>query len=107
MPTYDGTIMIYLGNYHRSGLRDILNGAARALKEAGEIALFIGENGECAAYAHYSPDYARHIRVHGKELVGVYRNAEACDRVARPLYNQMDEDVMHHVLGLHPARKAA
>lgn len=89
--------MIYLGNHLAEGLKHVVNRASITLRDEGEIALFIGVNGECAAYAHYHELYDRHIRVHAHELVGVYRNDDACHGVARSLYNQLEEDVKYHV----------
>lgn len=99
--------MIHLGNIRAVGLRHIVSGTSRALRDEGEIALYIGENGESAVYPHHHQEYARHLRVHHKELVGVYRVSPDCNFVPRALYNQIDEDVTHQMLGLRAARRAA
>lgn len=64
---------IYLGNVHRQGVTAIHRSALRAILGAGRVAVFIGANGESAAYSYRHIDYDRHCRKHADSLVGVYQ----------------------------------
>ena len=89
--------MIYLGNVRQAGARFIVLRAVATVKEQGRAAIYIGENGEAAAYSYLHPEYERHLSRHHHSLVGVYQNAPACDRVARSLISAIEEDVELHL----------
>lgn len=64
--------MTPLGNI-RAGVRKIANKAASLTYRNGQVALFVGSNGETAAVLWYEPGY-EHAVSHRHDLVGVYRH---------------------------------
>ncbi len=96
--------MIYLGNVRQAGARFIIIRAVATVKEQGRAAIYIGENGEAAAYSYLHPEYDRHLSRHHHSLVGVYENAPACDRVSRDLASRLEEDVEIHLAQLRHDR---
>jgi len=89
--------MIYLGNVNQAGARFIVIRAVATVKEQGRAAIYIGANGEAAAYSYLHPEYERHLSRHVHSLVGVDENAPACDRVANVLISRIEEDIDLHL----------
>jgi len=67
--------MIPLGHI-RTGVLRIALRAANLVREHGEIAVFIGTNGQTAAVAWYEPDYEAAVRRRHGRLAGIYRHSE-------------------------------
>jgi hypothetical protein len=92
--------MIYLGNVRQAGAAYITRRAVATVKDQGRAAIFIGENGEAAAYSYLHAEYDRHLSRHHESLVGVYQNAPACDRVCCELVRAIEADVDLHLVAL-------
>lgn len=60
----------------RSGVLRIASRAATLVREHGEIAVFVGTNGQTAAVAWYEPDYDGVVRRRLGRVAGVYRHSE-------------------------------
>lgn len=94
----DAQSMIYLGHI-RAGARFIRSGAKAAMLAQGRVAIFIGANGEAAAYSYRHVDFDRHCRKHADSLVGVYEpspSGEISDAADKALL----ADIRCHVLAL-------
>jgi hypothetical protein len=60
----------------RTGVMRIASRAANLAREHGEVAVFVGTNGQTAAVAWYEPDYDYAVRSRGSRVAGVYRHNE-------------------------------
>ncbi|UPG89294.1 hypothetical protein L2Y96_18115 [Luteibacter aegosomaticola] len=90
---------IYLGNVHRQGVTAVHRAARTAVLDHGRIAIFIGANGEAAAYSYRHVDYDRHCRKHAVSLVGVYE-LSASGKVTDTNDVALLADIRCHVLAL-------
>lgn len=60
----------------RTGVMRIASRAANLAREHGEVAVFIGTNGQTAAVAWYEPDYDWAVRSRRGRVAGVYRHSD-------------------------------
>lgn len=79
--------MIPLGNIRRGVMR-IADKASRLTAEHGQIAVFVGSNGESAALTHYDPDYTSALIRHSQRLAGVYRHGDDNAKQIAPMVRE-------------------
>lgn len=60
----------------RTGVMRIASRAANLAREHGEVAVFVGANGQTAAVAWYEPGYEDAVRLRRGRVAGVYRHNE-------------------------------
>jgi hypothetical protein len=60
----------------RTGVMRIASRAANLAREHGEVAVFVGTNGQTAAVAWYEPDYDWVLTARRHRVAGVYRHNE-------------------------------
>jgi len=94
----DAQSLIYLGHV-RQGVLSIHRAARAAILAQGRVAIFIGANGEAAAYSYRHVDYDRHCRKHAKSLMGVYQ-VSAAGTVPEADDLALLADIRCHVLAL-------
>ena len=103
---YVSPMTTYLGNYNHVGGEYLVKKVKEAVNDHGRIALFAGANGEVAAYSWRHVDYDRHIRVHAKDLVGIYQSKREGEALSGKEMKAIEEDLISHIATMRKAKAA-
>lgn len=91
--------MIHLGNVLHDGPELIGKRLMRQAREHGQVAAFVGNNGEAAAVAHYESDYEDALVRRFDNLLGVYRYD---GKREQSTLRRLVESDLHHTNGSLP-----
>lgn len=101
-----GDLRVHIGNYNHVGGEYLVKRVKAAIIDHGRVALFAGENGEMAAYSWRHVDYDRHIRIHAKDLVGIYQPKREGERLTVEDLKEIEQDLVCHIAAMRGAKAA-